>query len=121
MRTLHSNCSGCARQPLAPPRPLAAVPRYLLSDYLDHTLPAEPTLELMMLANAYGASRLEQLCARQLATRLDVSNVHEVARCAQLIFSSQLQRATEQFAAAQVQFSPTVGATPTTPEAVGNR
>ena len=53
----------------------------------------------MMLANAYGISRLEQLCARKIATRLDANNVHEVARCASLIGEPYLQRATQKYSA----------------------
>ena len=49
------------------------------SDALADTLSAEYLLGLMMLANAYGVSRLEQMCARRLITRMDADNVHEVA------------------------------------------
>jgi hypothetical protein len=70
---------------------------YLLCDVLKETLEPHNTLELMMLANAYGVERLEQLCARQLITTLSVSNVHEVGRCAEMIGSGHLVRAAEKF------------------------
>jgi hypothetical protein len=72
---------------------------YLLSDYLAEGLEIETTLELMMLANAYGIARLEQICARSLASRLDASNVLEVARCAAMIGEHHLRRAADKFAA----------------------
>ena len=71
---------------------------YLLSDYLSNHLVAETTLELMMLANAYGISRLEQLCALSIAALLDPQNLSEVARCAGLIGEHHLRRAAEKYA-----------------------
>ena len=71
---------------------------YLLSDHLSGFLRAETLLELMMLSNAYGILRLEQLCARQLARELDTSNVSEIARCAALIGEHHLLRAADRFA-----------------------
>ena len=70
---------------------------YLLSDYLAEPCPPETLLELMMLANAYGIVRLEQLCARKLARRLDASNVNEIGRCACLIGEHHLHRAAGKF------------------------
>ena len=74
---------------------------YLLSDYLSDYLQAETLLELMMLSNAYGVQRLEQLCARQLARELDAHNVCEIGRCAALIGEHHLVRAADRFAQAQ--------------------
>ena len=71
---------------------------YLLSDHLGQGLVAETLLELMMLANAYGLTRLEQLAARKIATALDANNVQEVARCAALIGEYHLHRAAERYA-----------------------
>jgi len=53
----------------------------------------DAALELMMLANAYGVLRLEQLCEQVLVAGVSKQNVHEISRCAQLIGASQLQRA----------------------------
>ena len=70
---------------------------YLLSDEISEHLPTEAALELMMLANSYGVVRLEQLCARKLAYRLDASNVTDIARCADLINERHLLRAATKF------------------------
>ena len=74
---------------------------YLLSDYLAGHLQPDTLLELMMLSNAYGIARLEQLCARKLASVLDTHNVGEVARCASLIGEHHLHRAADRFARMQ--------------------
>jgi hypothetical protein len=58
-------------------------------------------IELMMLANAYGIFRLEQLCARKLASSLDVDNVQAVAGAAELIGEGHLLRATQKFLLAE--------------------
>lgn len=79
---------------------------YLLSDYLAGHLPPETLLELMMLSNAYGIGRLEQLCARKLASVLDMHNVGEVARCASLIGEQHLHRAADRFARMQAATGP---------------
>lgn len=70
---------------------------YLLSDAISDELGYEPTAELMMLANAYGVCRLEQLCARRLAARLSPDNMREIGHCASLIGEAHLQRAAEKF------------------------
>ena len=70
---------------------------YLLCDEISDDLPCDVLAELMMLANAYGVCRLEQLCARRLAARLDADNMREVAHCASLIGEAHLQRAVEKF------------------------
>lgn len=72
---------------------------YLLCDSLSDELPCDATLELLMLANAYGVTRLEQLCELKLTSRLDVDNVHEIGRCAAMIGAVYLERAAEKYAA----------------------
>ena len=67
---------------------------YLLTDEVSENINADEALELMMLANAYGVLRLEQLCEHLVAMRLSEQNVHEVSRCAEMIGACQLQRAT---------------------------
>lgn len=47
----------------------------------------------MMLANAYGLMRLEQLCARLVGSWLSEQNAPEIHRCAELIGECYLQRA----------------------------
>lgn len=79
---------------------------YLLSDHLTAQLPAETYLELMMLSNAYGLGRLEQLCARKLAAVLDMNNVGEIARCASLIGEQHLHRAADRYAHLQAAAGP---------------
>ena len=79
---------------------------YLLCDQLSDRLSCEGVLELMMLSNLYGLSRLEQLCARRLASRLDESNVQEIARCASLIGEQHLHRAADRFARMQAATGP---------------
>ena len=76
---------------------------YLLSDYLACQLASETLLELMMLSNAYGITRLEQMCAHKLAATLDATNVSEVGRCAALIGAHHLHRAADKFTQAQAQ------------------
>ena len=66
---------------------------------LSDELPCDTTLELLMLANAYGVARLEQLCARKLAARLDAQNVAEIGRCAGMIGEAHLERAAGRYAA----------------------
>ena len=66
---------------------------HLLCDELTEGLDTELLLELMMVSNAYGVTRLEQLCARKLITRLESENVEEIGRCAHLIGSCFLLRA----------------------------
>ena len=70
---------------------------YLLCDELDAGLCTEALLDLMMLSNAYGITRLEQLCARKLITRIDDDNLEAVGSCAQLIGASHLSRAVQRF------------------------
>jgi len=70
---------------------------YLLCDELSEGLQPESLVECMMLANAYGVLRLEQLCARKLVQRLDENNVAEVGRCAHLIGAAHLERACGRF------------------------
>ena len=76
---------------------------YLLTDELpDETtagaeVSAELALAVLMLANAYGVTRLEQICEGRLTRQLDAENVAEIARCAHLIGSRQLQRAADRF------------------------
>ena len=75
---------------------------YLLTDELPDAEPgaevsAELALDVLMLANAYGVIRLEQMCEARLTRQLDADNVAEVARCAHLIGSRQLQRAADRF------------------------
>lgn len=66
---------------------------YLVTDQLSATLSTEAVLDLMMLANAYGVLRLEQLCELYLSARLSEHNVAELSRCAELIGACQLKRA----------------------------
>uniref|UniRef100_A0A6U5EUN1 BTB domain-containing protein n=1 Tax=Calcidiscus leptoporus TaxID=127549 RepID=A0A6U5EUN1_9EUKA len=66
---------------------------YLVTDHLPGTLSTEAVLDLMMLANAYGVQRLEQLCELSLAARLSEQNAAELSRCAELIGACQLKRA----------------------------
>jgi len=82
---------------------------YLLTDELPEELEdanarcdlaLDGALELMMLANAYGVQRLEQLCQQVLVKGISKQNVHEISRCAQLIGASQLQRASARCIAA---------------------
>ena len=73
-----------------------------LCDELSERLQPEVVLELMMLANAYGVVRLEQLCARKLAARLDACNVADIAQCANLIGESYLLRAAQKFECARL-------------------
>lgn len=73
---------------------------YLLCDDLPRHLTIETTLELMMLANAYGVGRLEHLCSHSLGQRLDADNVGEVMRCAAMIGAVHLGRAAQRFEAA---------------------
>ena len=74
---------------------------YLLTDELaEAELTVVSVLELMMLANAYGVLRLEQLCEQSVSENLAESNVDDVRSCAQLIGSARLERAAEKFVAA---------------------
>ena len=74
---------------------------YLLTDELaEAELTVVAVLELMMLANAYGVLRLEQLCEQSVSENLAESNVDDVRSCAQLIGSARLERAAEKFVAA---------------------
>lgn len=66
---------------------------YLLCDDVAKGLPTELLLELMMLANAYGVLRLEQMCAGKLTRRLDSENAEYIGHYAQLIGSGHLGRA----------------------------
>ena len=106
---------------------------YLLCDELPLQMETSVTLDLMMLANAYGVTRLESLCARRLVNKLDQKNVGEVARCANLIGSMHLKRAADSFGARmdllgeeqaqqqqqqQANAGEDVGKTPTTAEAM---
>jgi len=70
---------------------------YLLCDEPAADLPVDLLLELMMLANAYGVARLEQLCASRLMARIDAQNVSEVGRCASLIGQAHLARAVDKY------------------------
>ena len=86
---------------------------YLLCDELTEGLDTELLLELMMVSNAYGVTRLEQLCARKLITRLESENVEEIGRCAHLIGSCFLLRAAEKFHMSQMREQRGVDAAPT--------
>ena len=69
---------------------------YLLTDELaEAELTVVAVLELMMLANAYGVLRLEQLCEQSVSENLAESKVDEVRSCAMLIGSARLERAAE--------------------------
>ncbi|KAL1496326.1 hypothetical protein AB1Y20_016283 [Prymnesium parvum] len=68
---------------------------YLLTDELTADLPTPVLLELMMLANAYGVKRLEQLCALAIARLLSERNAKEVLCYAEMIGECYLQRAAE--------------------------
>jgi hypothetical protein len=56
-------------------------------------MPAEQALDLIMLANAYQMTRLEQICEQRLLRLLDKENAAGVASYSELIGSSQLIRA----------------------------
>lgn len=66
---------------------------YLLTDEVPEPTPAEQALDLIVLANAYQMTRLEQICEQRLLRLLDKDNAADVASCAELIGSSQLVRA----------------------------
>jgi len=70
---------------------------YLLTDEVPPDLGdlslLHVVLELMMLANAYGVLRLEQMCARLITGYLSEANAKEVHDCAELIGECHLQRA----------------------------
>jgi hypothetical protein len=72
---------------------------YLLCDELREALETSVVLELMMLANAYGVTRLEQMCASKLISRLDAENVEAVGHCAQMIGAGYLAREADKFVA----------------------
>ena len=66
---------------------------YLLTDELSADMGMHVVLELMMLANAYGVLRLEQMCARLIGSFLSEQNAKEIHDCAELIGECYLQRA----------------------------
>ena len=70
---------------------------YLLTDEPPDALAVQPLLDLMMLSNAYGVVRLEQLCARTLTRVMSEQDAREVSRCAGLIGSGELMRAASSF------------------------
>lgn len=72
---------------------------YLLTDEIAAALSSEEVLDLLMIANKYGVYRLEQLCETRLSMQLNAESVHEVAECASLIGSSQLERAAARYIA----------------------
>jgi len=66
---------------------------YLLCDQLAEGQNTSLLLDVMMLANAYGVLRLEQMSAHKLMSRLDTENATYIGHYAQLIGSAHLARA----------------------------
>lgn len=79
---------------------------YLLTDELSADLPVGALLEIMMLSNAYGVMRLEQLCARRVAAALSEHNACDAFRCAELIGECHLLRAAEKFSPDAISYRP---------------
>ena len=75
-----------------------ALINYLLADVIDSELTVSSLLELMLLANAYGVVRLEQLCVRLVSAALSELNASEIYQCANLIGEFYLKRAAEKYA-----------------------
>jgi len=68
---------------------------YLFTDDLPRGMSAAHALELMMLANAYQLTRLEQLCEQALLLLLDRENASDIVAFAELIGACGLARASK--------------------------